>query len=483
MNEKAPDSRGFAVAPVLWALAILGVITFTLASLLAAEERRQQRRALLNETLMLLNAVRVYQSDFAAALSSYNTLAEVGWPDAANRCADALTVLANAGYIAPSAHYTATTASLADGRVRWTTSCGPDVGRFSLQLSSFGNDPVCSAAPAQLAAACPEEDVAFLLAARSGGEARLEDVTDPLLDGPSATFTTNNRYVHWAIYRGAAHAALQRALAEVLWQNYTGGTSAGIPFPISARSGLRLGPTPRLSPEVFASYLMGANPGITTPLDSSDDLPPIPDQSPVSALDTLDGRSFAVFYRGARIDVFGDTTPAFTLTAGACAAGATPVWGAGVETLQLGFRGFDAASLMSLTVQLDTSSGDDQETLIPVAWQVYDAGSALEYEPEIRIDVITVLPAITNMTAGATTVSCTPAVIQGTVDSASGGLTFGSGTLVRNCIDDNTQTSAPQSQTLPTIPRAQIASWRAGGNTRPAVRISVYGYCATSTDI
>ena len=491
-QPRGSSERGSVLSAALFMLVIAGGLIYVAAITLNAMDLRMRRKALVDESVVILNAIRVHQSDNAAALSTFNTVVDVGWPDAANNCASALNTLVTTGRLSPS--ILSAGRSLADPRLRWVTSCAGAVGQFQLQLTSFGDDPICSASPGDLIAACPEAGLALLVAAVTGGEARFENAFrgDPAGDGPSAAFATPadnlprlgylaNRYVHWDVARGAAGAALQRLGEQLVWQNYGTGRSAGVAFPISARDGLRLGNFTGMTPPQLAARIMGPNPGITTPADLSDDLPPLSG----NPLDTLNGLSFAMVYRVTDVNLFARTTPLYTFSPGPCPGGVQPAWIPSVGTLQVAFRGFEPASLNSLTVLLDTTFGDDRETLIPIAWQIYEAGSATEYDPEIRIEVITVLPSITALPIGGSiTVSCSAAVVQGQIDSGSSAdLSLSGGSVLRVCTDDVTGAAAPQTQTVPLLPRADLSVYRSGGNDFPAIRFSAAAFCPTPSDL
>ena len=485
------SEQGSVLSAALFMLVIAGGLIYVAAVTLNAMDLRMRRKALVDETVVILNSIRVHQSDNAAALSTFNTVVDVGWPDAVNLCAGALNTLVGTGRLSPSG--LSAGRSIADPRLRWVTSCTGAVGQFQLQLTSFGDDPICSARPGDLIAACPEAGLALLVAAVTGGEARFENATsgDPAGDGPNAAFATPadnlprptylaNRYVHWDVARGAAAAALQRLGEQLVWQNYATGRTAGVSFPVSARDGVRLGNFTGMTPPGLAQRIMGPNPGIATPADLSDALPPLSG----NPLDTLNGLSFAMVYRVANVDLFARATPLYTFAPGPCPGGVQPTWIPSVGTLQVAFRGFDPASLNSLTIALDTTFGDDRETLIPIAWQIYDLGSATEYDPEIRIEVVTVLPAITALPVGGITVSCSAAVVQGQIDSgSSAGLVLSGGTVTRNCFDDLTGAAAPQPQTVPLLPRADLSVYRSGGNDFPAVRFSAAAFCPTPSDL
>ena len=498
MLPRPVSQSGLTLGATLWSLTVAGFITYVLVAVAVAMDQRLRRQALAYEAAVIVNAVRAFQSDNAAALSGYATAGEVGWPDAANAtvpCQEAITALAAASYLMGRYDVPGATSwpSAADPRLRWYADCSTDPQRFTLQLSSFGEDAVCSADPSQLATSCPDGPLALLIAAVTGGETIQEgDATFP---GPNTAFTTTNRYVRWDIWRGAEHLALQRLGRELLWRNYDAGVAADVLLSISATSGIRFGGWNGFqadTPPDLARWIMGPNPGALTPGDVSDDFPPL-------AGPTLDGRSFAMFYRGANIDAFAITVPAFAITTPICPnprppppAFVMPVWQGSAQSITIAFRGFNAASLLTQAVLLDATPGDDRETLIPIAWQVYDNGTATTYDPEIRVDVITVLPGIPSIIPiGSTTpANCPATVVQGTVDSAAvifgtpnPGLVLGGGSIIRECFDIGTGLAVATTQSLPTIPQVDLGTYRTGGVSLPAVRLSIAAYCETSTDV
>ena len=243
---------GLTIGATLWTLSIMGVVTYMVMTIALAMDLRLRRQALAYEAAVIINALRAYQSDTAAALSSYTTAVEVGWPDAANPspCEGALTELATQGYLMD--RYQISSVSAAEPRVRWEASCA-DPQRFVLSLSSFGDVDICGAT--DLAGRCPDAGLAVLLAAVTGGEA----IPDPA--------ATGNRMIQWEIYRGAEHLALQRLGEELLWRDLRAGLNAGIQLPTTALDGVQFGRGGITnSPFALAQLMRGPHPRRGTPL-------------------------------------------------------------------------------------------------------------------------------------------------------------------------------------------------------------------------
>ncbi|MYA17593.1 MAG: hypothetical protein F4Z28_12960, partial [Gammaproteobacteria bacterium] len=94
--------KGAFDSTALWGLALATSITY--ASLVGVGISREEIRirALVSEAHELTEAIRAWQADHAAPLSTYTGATEVGWPDAEPdpvdltdyACRDALAVLA-----------------------------------------------------------------------------------------------------------------------------------------------------------------------------------------------------------------------------------------------------------------------------------------------------------------------------------------------------------------------------------------------------
>ena len=423
MNE-----RGFTIAPVLWGLAVAGLIVFTLAQVMVAEQRRMRNRALINESLMIVNAVRVFQTENTALETAPGDPDEAGWPDpegpdgdialTADNCEGALAAMADAGNLHPD--YGTSSVSRADARMEWSADACT-ANDFTLRLECRSG--IAGLAPADPGEACPTDADLDLLAVRSGGVHAANAVT-------------------WTLYRAAEYPAIRNAIDRSLHQTLS------------------------------ANYVRGHTPDFIDPFAN----PPVlaDDGGYPPALETFPPRGLRP----------------------ACPDGRPLLWRYGINSLSLAFRGWNAASLNSLSVTVDTSFGADTRTLIPISWQVINTGN----DPDVRIDVIEVLPYIASLTVPglnerdhdgdpltpdvAQPFSCLPQVIQGRISTASGaGLAFEGGVVQRTCTDDATRTDVDGNvnQSVAAIPRAQVASYRVldGGSvvSFPAVRLSAMSFC------
>ena len=497
--------KGAFDSTALWGLALATGITY--ASLIGVGISREEirTRALISEAHDLLESVRAWQADHAAPLSTYSGAVEVGWPDAEPDpvdltdfpCRDALAVMAgdtdadgtaNPGepnYI--SAGFVGSARSLSDPRLRWVTRCtGIGGQQFSLQLTSFGADPACSASPGVLAQECPGVDIAQILAGSTGGQVLLEGTGTP------SSFAAGNRYVDWTVWRGAAYPALNRLGEMLVWRDYNEARSFGLDNSTVASSGIQLGgwtdtlasPPVRHfaeNPAALARWITG--------VDSTN---PDVDLRPLTPASTtrLDGRSFAVFHRAVRYDVFDGPENLFNLPPiSPCDGGANPRWIAAVEAVQITFGGFTNTA----TPTIGVGAVNGTQTLVPTGWQVYDDGGASTYSPEIRIGVFAVLEAFTDTFStlpAANRGICSPLVIHGEVDSADtavnanvfADMDVNLGTLQieieRACVESNGVTVYTLEQIMPPIPRTQLANVDASPNPPPAVRLSVMAHCA-----
>ena len=505
-KTKRNTEKGAFDSTALWGLALATGITY--ASLIGVGISREEirTRALISEAHDLLESVRAWQADHAAPLSTYSGAVEVGWPDAEPDpadltdfpCRDALTVMAgdtdadgtaNPGepnYI--SAGFVGSARSLSDSRLRWVTRCtGIGGQQFSLQLTSFGADPACSAAPGVLAQECPGVDIAQVLAGSTGGQVLLEGTGTP------SSFAAGNRYVDWTVWRGAAYPALNRLGEMLVWRDYNEARSFGLDNSTVASSGIQLGgwtdtlasPPVRHfaeNPAALARWITG--------VDSTN---PDVDLRPLTPASTtrLDGRSFAVFHRAVRYDVFDGPENLFTLPpTSPCDGGASPRWIAAVEAVQITFGGFTNTA----TPTIGVGALNGTQTLVPTGWQVYDDGGASTYSPEIRIGVFAVLEAFTDTFStlpAANRGICSPLVIHGEVDSADtavnvnvfADMDVNLGTpqieIERACVESNGVTVYTLEQIMPPIPRTQLANVDASPSPPPAVRLSVMAHCAT----
>ena len=504
-KTKRNTEKGAFDSTALWGLALATGITY--ASLIGVGISREEirTRALISEAHDLLESVRAWQADHAAPLSTYSGAVEVGWPDAEPDpadltdfpCRDALAVMAgdtdadgtaNAGepnYI--SAGFVGSARSLSDSRLRWVTRCtGIGGQQFSLQLTSFGADPACSASPGVLAQECPGVDIAQVLAGSTGGQVLLEGTGTP------SSFAAGNRYVDWTVWRGAAYPALNRLGEMLVWRDYNEARSFGLDNSTVASSGIQLGgwtdtlasPPVRHfaeNPAALARWITG--------VDSTN---PDVDLRPLTPASTtrLDGRSFAVFHRAVRYDVFDGPENLFNLPpTSPCDGGANPRWIAAVEAVQITFGGFTNTA----TPTIGVGALNGTQTLVPTGWQVYDDGGASTYSPEIRIGVFAVLEAFTDTFStlpAANRGICSPLVIHGEVDSADtavnanvfADMDVNPGTpqieIERDCVESNGVTVYTLEQILPPIPRTQLANVDASPSPPPAVRVSVMAHCA-----
>ena len=522
---------GWTTIGIAGGLAAAGAAVWVLASAFLAAEGRLMRLALVNEAQTIINALRNHQADHAEALSSFADAAEAGWPDGVNNCAGGLAELSRLGYLAPvNAYGTVPAVSRADARLRWHLRCDGDA--VTIELSSFGADWVCSDDPENVAAPCPEADLAVLVAAATGGAPYTED--DPgtagasANDGPAKAFTSNNRFVRWSVFRGASYPALQRLGSRLLWRDFASGQTAGVPLPTSALSGIRLGPAEGPDtveyPPGLAHQIQGPDTtGAATP-DNSDD---------TAASGILNGLAMSMFYR-ARVypfaavdddiydtDASNDATlvpPVSALPVGSCPSGNPPTWQLGVESLRIVTRGYELDPAGAGLNLKGTPAGPDDAgggTLLPTAWQAYDAGGITDrFRPEILVSVMLVLEPITGQTltnvtfAGGPVASgdfdCPSHVLQGVVDSsvaAGPGWPYTAETISRACT--RTDTGTPQvgalSQAVEAIPYVDLA-WHClsaaadctnltpddlalRGRAAPSVRLVAAAYCDTFYDL
>ena len=496
--------RGAFDTTALWGLALATGITY--ASLVGVGISREELRirALISETDDLLEGVRAWQADHAAPVSAYVGAVEVGWPDADPdpldptdfACRDALAFLAgdtdadgvpNPGepnYI--SARFVESTSSLADSRLRWVTSCtGAGGQQFRLQLTSFGADPACSPSPGVLAQECPATDIAEILAASSGGQVLPEG------SGTPSAFASGNEYVDWTVWRGAAYPALNRLGEMLVWRDYNEAESVGLENSTAASSGIQLGGwvdrsvTPPVrhfadNPADLARWITGID---STAPDT--DVRPLAPSSPTR----LDARSFAVFNRAVRYDVFNGPENLFTIpTPSPCDSGANPRWIASVESIRVTFGGF----IDTDTLVIGAGPVNGTEAFVPISWQVYDDGGSTVYSPEITIGVFTFLPEFNDAISSLPPVDrgfCLPAAVHGEVDSANNAANIDvfalsdadlvtPGTqIVRSCLQSDQSTSYTLQQTLPLVPRAHLAWANALLASPPSVRVSVMAHC------
>ena len=341
-TQSVSREKGAFDSTALWGLALATGITY--ASLVGIGISREEIRirALVSEAHDLLDGVRAWQADHAAPVSAYTNALEVGWPDAEPdptdltdfACRDALSVMAgdtdadgaaNPGepnYI--SAAFIGSNRSLSDPRLRWVTRC-TDVGgqQFRLQLTSFGNDPACSESPGALAQECPGFDVAELLAAATGGQVLSEGTGTP------SSYAAGNRYVDWMVWRGAAYPALNRLGEMLIWKDYNEANSLGLENPTVASSGIQLGGWTDMSTTPPVRHLAESPADLARWITGVDSSSPDTDVRPLtpSSLTRLDGRSFAVFHRAVRYDVFDGAESLFVVPVPRpCEGGTNPRW-------------------------------------------------------------------------------------------------------------------------------------------------------------
>ncbi|MYE04873.1 MAG: hypothetical protein F4Y00_07885 [Bacteroidetes bacterium SB0662_bin_6] len=497
------NEKGAFDTTALWGLALATGITYASLVGIGISREEMRIRALVAETHDLLEGVRAWQADHAAPVSAYLDAVEVGWPDADPdpldstdyACRDALAVLAGdtdgdgvpdpgePNYI--SARFASSAGALSDPRLSWVTRCDGGGGQqFRLQLTSFGADPACSSSPGDLAQECPGSDVARIVAASTGGQVLPEGTGTP------SSFAAGNEYVDWTVWRGAAYPALNRLGELLVWRDYNEADSLGLERSTAATSGIQLGgwvdrsTTPEVqhfadSPAALARWITGVD--RTNP---AADVRPLSPATP----NRLDARSFAVFNRAVRYDVFNGPENLFTVPSPSpCDGGAPPRWIASLESIRVTFGG---------VVDVDqpvigAGSTNDIETLVPISWQVWDDGVGAVYSPEVIVGVFTVLPEfIDNISAlpPADRGYCQPAVIHGEVDSADTSANIdvfalsdadpAPGTqIVRNCLQSDGFSPYTLQQTLPLVPRNHLAWAGDPLNPFPTVRLSVMAHC------
>ncbi len=504
-KTKRIAEKGAFDSTALWGLALATGITY--ASLIGVGISREEirTRALISEAHDLLEGVRAWQADHAAPLSTYSGAVEVGWPDAEPDpgdltdfpCRDALAVMAgdtdadgtaNPGepnYI--SAGFVGSTRSLSDPRLRWVTRCiGIGGQQLSLQLTSFGADPACSASPGVLAQECPGVDIAQVLAGSTGGQVRLEGTGTP------SSFAAGNRYVDWSVWRGAAYPALNRLGEMLVWRDYNEARSFGLDNSTVAYSGIQLGGWSDTSVSPPVRHFAENPASLARWITGIDSATPDVDVRPLTRASTtrLDGRSFAVFHRAVRYDVFDGPENLFTLPpTSPCDGGANPRWIAAVEAVQITFGGFTNTA----TPTIGVGAANGTQTLVPTGWQVYDDGGASTYSPEIRIGVFAILEAFTDTFSTLPPLDrgiCRARVIHGEVDSGTTAanvavfkdMDANLGTLQieieRACVQSDGITDYTVEQLLAPIPREHLANLDASPSPPPAVRLSVMAHCA-----
>lgn len=498
--------KGAFDSTALWGLALATGITYAALVGVGISREEIRIRALVSEAHDLIEGVRAWQADHAAPLSAYSGAVEVGWPDAEPDpadttdfpCRDALAVLAgdingdglaDAGepnYI--SSAFVGSTRSLSDPRLRWVTRCTGFGGQqFLLQLSSFGTDPACSALPGALAQECPGVDVARVLAGSTSGQVVAEGTGTP------APFASGNSYVDWTIWRGAAYPALNRLGEMLVWRDYNEARSFGLDNSTAAYSGIQLGGWTDTSVSPPVRHFAESPAALARWITGIDSVNPDTNVRPLTAptADRLDGRSFAVFHRAVRYDVFDGPENLFTLASPSpCSGGANPRWIAAVESVQMTFGGF----IDTGTFALGVGPNNGEQTLVPTGWQVYDDGGATIYSPEIRVGVFAVLPAFIDAISAlppADRGTCRPLVVHGEVDSADTAVNVNvfaemdvdtltpQVEVTRSCLQSDGITPYTLDQVLPPIPRVHLANFDSSPNPPPAVRLSVMAHCAS----
>ena len=499
--------RGSIENSALLGLAVATALTYS--ALVGAGISREQLRieALVSEAHRVREAIHTWQAEHAAPLEAYVNAMEVGWPDAegpdgtlgtADDCQRTLAMLAgdidfdgtiNAGepnYLSPQHAFS--NRSLVDPRLRWITNCTAVGGQqFTLFLTSFGADPACSTNPGDLAQQCPGVDVGQLVAFTTGGRILPEGTGTP------SPFATGNFFVEWPLWRGAAYPAMNELYQKVLAKDYNEAVSFGIGNSTAAFSGIQLGgwtdnavsPAVRHfadSPAKLAQWISGidsAAPGV--------DVPPL---SPPTAT-RLDGRSFAVFNRAVRYDVFDGPENLFTVSVPSpCEGGAAPRWVGSIESVQMTFGGFTNTDMAVVGL----NPGNTGSVLNPTGWQVFDDGIGNIYSPEVRVGVFVVLPGFLETFSALPPADqgvCRPVVLHGEVDSADVSINqavfdaldinsvLPDVQITRPCIQSDGITPYGVEQTIPSIPRVQLAALDNTPTPPSTVRLSVMAHCAS----
>ena len=507
LMPRKPNPRGSVEGSALWGLALATAVTYSALIGVGLSREQVRMEALVTETHNLLEGIRNWQADHAAPLSTYVSATEVGWPDADPDpgdltdfpCRDALAVLAgdtdadgtaNAGepsYISPA--YIGNPRSLSDPRLRWITRCTAVGGQqFSLQLTSFGADPSCSPTPDDLAQDCPDVGVGQLLAGATSGQALSEGTGTP------SPFATGNLYVDWTVWRGAAYPAIHETARRLLWRDYNEAQSLGIDNPTAAQSGIQLGGWTDTAASPAIRHFAGHPAALARWITGIDSVNPDTDVRPLTppSATRLDARSFAVFNRGVRYDVFDGPENLFAVPVPSpCEGGAAPRWIATIESVQVTFGGF----INTANAVIGVGAVNGAETLIPSGWQAYDDGGATVYSPEVNIAVFTVLPGFSDAFSTLPPADrglCEPLVIHGEIDSAVtttnvnvfGALDTNSITtdveIERSCTQSDGITPYTVEQVLPTIPRAHLADLDSTPTSPPAILLSVMAHCAAT---
>ena len=458
-------------------LSVATALTYT--AVVGAGIAREQIRigALVAETNRIIEAVQNYQAENVKPLSEYKNTEDIGWPDPKgpdnsfttdfttvergdrDDCSRALNILAGdtsfngspdpeEPAFLPEGH-AQSSRSLADPRLRWLTSCSApridpsdptrainDGGQvFRLFLTSFGEDPACYDNPNSLVMECPDADLAYMLAAATGGQVKQEGAGTPgtpigTLDSPSP-YARNNVYIEWPIFRGAAWPTINNVLDKAILKEYTDSTeNLQIEKPTSAFSGIRLGGLNAVrqpdgstveqrawaeNPGRLARWISGIDSSDTTinPKDVAAAEP-----LAVAKATQLDARSFAIFNRVTRYDPFNlsVTSPdilydfntaaqlpcADMLDSSGTLSSGYPTFTNQIEVLQLTFWGFDSNSLQTDTITLPTSNPGpaNHVTLSPIGWQIFDDESppppsppSTKFSPEVRVNFFVILPA------------------------------------------------------------------------------------------
>ena len=522
------NTRGSIENSAILGMAVVTALTYS--ALVGAGILREQLRieALVAEAHRIKEAVQNWQADNADPVTGYTNAEEVGWPDAfgpdgflndpvgppptpsTDDCSRALAALAgdvdfdgipNAGepqYL--PAQHAYTVRSQADPRLHWVTQClEPSGQRFILQLSSFGPDPACSVTPGDLAQECPGVDIAQIVAHATGGRVLVETTGSP------SPFATTNSYVQWPLWRGAAYPIVNELYEQLLAKNYNDAIRFGISNPTAAFSGIQFGPWPDLEripltaghPANLARWISGIDSA-----DPDNQPPPLAPTSPTR----LDARSFVVFNRAVEYDPFNGLEDLFTVPVpspcGGVFPGVLPRWIATVESMQMTFSGFDNTDAAVVTVRpFPLPPGERVALMTTTGWQVHDDGGSNIYSPEIQFGVFVILPSFLDtfsplgmppLPQTATDRGlCQPAVMHGNIDSGDPSAQLGvfrmppfpgapkpwpPAEAERRCIQSNGTTSYTVRQSIPDIPRAQLAVRGAPGSA-PAVQLSVMAHC------
>ena len=279
----------------------------------------------------------------------------------------------------------------------------------------------------------------------------------------------------------------------LVWRDYNEARTFGLDNSTVASSGIQLGGWTDTTVSRRRSAILRKIPrNWRAGLPAVDGANPDVDVQPLSPPTTtrLDGRSFAVFHRAVRYDVFDGPEALFTVPATSpCSGGANPRWIGAVESVQMTFGGFTDTD--QLTLSVGTVNG--AQTLVPTGWQIYDDGGANVYSPEMRVGVFAVLPAFADTVSTLSPTdrgNCSALAIHGEVDSADTNVNVGVFAamdvntvtpqieITRSCVQSDGMTPYTLDQVLPPIPRTHLADVNGTPTSPPSVRLSVMAHCA-----